>query len=225
MPGLHSCAAEVCDAFDLRITSEGNQVVRKTCNRGWSEQCFDIAGKWKSSAGNYDIEKFGQVYRMVLHRSDKGDATKWKLFLPCPDGVYRTWGGLYPEPWEIEIHSGLSRGRRNSITIKRKVCDQEIWSVEAWPETDNGVINLVSLRRLEFALRSLKNSEDWFDHRAKDEEGKFTKAQIATALRGCGLVYNDEWDENHDGEVSKDEFLQEGGMRDKILEYVRSHLD
>lgn len=224
MPGVHVCAAEVCDAFDLRINSEGNQIVRKTCDRGWSEQCFNIAGKWKSLTSSYDIEKFGQVYKMVLQRSDQGEAIRWRLFLPCPDGVFRTWGGLYPEPWELELESGQGCGR-NSITIKRKVCDKEVWVVEAWPESDNGVINLVALRRLEFALRSMQNAVDWFEKMDLDHDGNFTKAEIATALKGCGLAYNDEWDENHDGEVSKDEFTKKGGMRDKILEYVRSHLD
>merc|ERR1712159_324581 len=106
MPGVHPCAPEVCDEFDLRMTAGGNPMVRKTCHRGWPDQCVDIQGKWNSLTSSYDIEKFEQVYKLVLGRSDQGEAIRWKLLLPCPDGNYRTWGGVQPEPWELEFQPG-----------------------------------------------------------------------------------------------------------------------
>lgn len=224
MPGLHACAAEVCHAFDLRIGAGGNPIVRKTCHRGWPDQCIDIEGKWNSTTGNYDIEKVGQVYKLVRERNNQGEAIRWNLLLPCPDGNYRAWGGVQPEPWELEFRPGQCFGKA-SLMIKGNCAGKTLWEDEAWPMSAVGVVNVVAVRKLEIELRSMENARFWFNKKDTDKNGSLSKCEIEVSLKGCGLSYHEEWDENHDGMISEEEFFKAGGMREKILEYLRSHLN
>merc|ERR1712232_1090471 len=131
-------------------------------------------------------------------------------------------GGVQPEPWEIEFQSGQCFGK-TSIMIKFHCAGKTVWEDEAWPKSAVGVVNVVAVRKLEIQLRSIKDASCWFDKMDTDQDGSLSIAEIEISLKGCGLAYNEEWDVRAIGKITKDDFFKSGGMREKILEYLRSH--